>query len=99
MTKAEIERYLEGVAWRLKSQAQFDYMLADLIGVSVARILDKDVKFPSVEEAYPLLFTENIQENKQKEEETRMISSANNFLAFANRHNARMKGAEKQNDN
>ena len=94
MTKAEIERYLEGVAWRLKSQAQFDYMLADLIGVSVARILDKDVKLPTVEEAYPALFAEVIKEKKQTEEEIRMINSANNFLAFANRHNARLKGAE-----
>lgn len=91
MTKAEIERYLEGAVWRMKQKAQFDYVLSDLIGISVSRLMGGN-SFPTIEEAYPLLFAE-----KQKEEETEEInmqSSINNFLAFAQRHNAKMKGDE-----
>lgn len=100
MTKAEIERYLEGAVWRLRIQAQFDYVLSNTIGLSMARMMDKNVKFPSVEEVYPTLFIEPETEEKRiAEEERRMTDSANNFLAFARQHNARMnKGVETIND-
>ena len=53
MSVAEVERYLKGVEWRMKLQAQFDYSLADLIGISAARMVSNDVKFPAIEEVYP----------------------------------------------
>ena len=56
MTVAEVSRWEEGAMWRLKSKAQFDYVLADLIGISSARMMSDDVKYPSLEDAYPNLF-------------------------------------------
>lgn len=95
MTKAEVERYMEGAVWRLRMQAQFDYKLADLIGVSVARLLDKDVNMPGIKEAYAAIFDEESEEEKQaKQQEANMENSINRFLAFAQQHNARHKGVE-----
>ena len=92
MTVAEVMRYTEGAVWRLKSRAQLDYVLADLIGVSVARIMSNDVKYPSIEEVYPTLFEPN-----EKEKQDEMIqqkkneASANRFLQFALQHNAKLR--------
>lgn len=91
MTKAEIERHMEGAVWRYRTQAQFDYSLANLFGVAVARILDSNVDFPAIEQVYPNLFDKEIQEKQSSEEEERMTNSTNNFLAFAKAHNARMR--------
>ena len=56
MTVAEVERWQEGAVFRLKSKAQFNYILADLIGFSVSRMMSKDVKYPAIEDVYPELF-------------------------------------------
>jgi hypothetical protein len=95
MTKAEVERYLEGAVWRMKQKAQFDYSLAELIGVSVARIMDSGCKFPELYEVYPHLFESEIKE--QEEIQTTTTNSINNFMAFAMKHNAKMKGVETEN--
>lgn len=97
MTPGEIQRYNEGALWRLKSKAQFDYMLANLIGISSARMMSNDVKFPTLEEAYPNLFEIKPDAVKaQEEEELRIQNSTNRFLEFAMKHNAkrRDKGVE-----
>lgn len=95
MTVAEVERHMKGWEWRMKTQAQFDYKLADLIGVSVARVVSNDVNFPSIGDCYPHLFDEDMKKAEEKQKEVRMESSINNFLAFAQKHNAKIsKGAE-----
>lgn len=101
MTVAEVQRYMEGAIWRMKSQAQFDYILANLIGVSVSRIMSKDVKYPNIEEVYPELFEDIIKEKRrQKEEEIKINQSVNNFMAFAMKHNSKRKEREElTNDN
>lgn len=92
MTPGEVERFCEGAMWRLKSQAQFDYMLADLIGVSSARMMSNEVKFPTLEEAYPGLFEKKPDEIKAlEEEEMRIQNSTNRFLEFAMKHNAKRR--------
>lgn len=83
----------------MKTQAQFDYMLANLIGVSVARVVSKEAKFPSIEKVYPTLFTEEeFSEEKQKlkEEEAMTTNSKNRFLEFALKHNAKLKAKEEE---
>lgn len=96
MTKAEIERYMEGAIWRMKSKAQFDYCLADLIGVSVARVMSNEVDYPPIEKVYPTLFEEEVR--LAREEELRIEDSTNRFLEFAMKHNARMReGVENKN--
>jgi hypothetical protein len=86
MTVAEIERYLQGAVWRNKTQAQFDYTLANLIGMSVGRIVAGSSEFPPIEEVYPNLFEEEIKA-KPTEEELAMTNSVNRFLEFAMKHN------------
>ena len=97
MTKAEVERYLQGAVWRLKQQAQFDYSLAELIGASVARVLDSSNSFPSLYDMYPNLFEE--EKAAESKVETATTNSINNFMAFAMSHNAKMKnkGVETEN--
>ncbi|WP_235070573.1 hypothetical protein [Turicibacter sp. TJ11] len=58
-TIKQITRYVESYNKQQENQLQekafFDYQLANLIGMSVARLLSKDAKFPSFEKAYPFL--------------------------------------------
>ena len=79
----------------MKSQAQFDYILANLIGISVSRVVSGDTEFPSIEKVYPTLFDDNDAavkaKQEQKEAEKAMEASTNRFLEFALKHNQRMK--------
>ena len=95
MTIAEIIRYEEGAIWRLKLNAQFDYTLANLIGVSSARMLSKDVQFPAIEEVYPDIFEKTPEEKQaEQEEEIATQNSINRFMEFAMRHNSMMRREE-----
>ena len=80
--------------WRLKSKAQFDYILADLIGISAGRMASNDVKYPALEDAYPDLF--NDKEKKEEHDDAEIATNnINRFLQFAMAHNAAMtKGGE-----
>lgn len=93
MTVAELQRYCDGALWRIKQRASLDYVLANLIGVSNARLLSSEVKYPSLEEAYPDLFAAEIEKEKQriKAEEIAIQNSTNRFLEFARRHNAKKR--------
>lgn len=96
MTVAEIQRHIEGYVWRLKTQAQLNYSLADLIGISVGRLLDSSVKYPTMAEAYPNLFEKELEQQKLEEEAT--TKAVNNFLARAQAINKakRKTGGEQQ---
>lgn len=95
MTVAEVSRWEEGAMWRLKSKAQFDYVLADLIGISSARMMSDDVKYPSLEDAYPNLFEQTPDEiMEQKKEEEIATQNLNRFMEFAMKHNAMMTKGE-----
>lgn len=95
MTVAEVSRWEEGAIWRLKSKAQFDYVLADLIGISSARMMSDDVKYPSLEDAYPNLFEQTPDEiMEQKKEEEIATQNLNRFMEFAMKHNAMMTKGE-----
>lgn len=90
MTVAEIQRYIDGGVWRLKTKASLDYALANLIGISSARIVSKEVEYPSLEDAYPELFASEREaaERQRKAEEIAIKNSTNRFLEFAMKHNA-----------
>lgn len=96
MSVGEVERYLKGVEWRMKLKAQFDYSLADLIGISAARMVSNDVKFPTIGEAYPTLFAKQEQEEASKEQIATQ-NSVNRFLEFAAKHNAKIKKEDGEN--
>lgn len=93
MTKAEVERYIMGATWRLKLQAQFDYSQANLIGLAYAKTQSNSVQFPSLEEAYPSFFAEELRQQEQEAQlaEIRLRNSQNRFLEYALKHNAKMK--------
>lgn len=94
MTIAEIIRYQEGAIWRMKQKAQFDYALANLIGISSARMMSSDVNYPPIEDAYPTLFEKTKEEDEP--EDIVVQNSVNRFMEFALRHNAMMKGENKE---
>jgi hypothetical protein len=92
MTVAEIERYVKGAEYRMKVQAQMDYMLGNLIGISVARCVSKEATYPPIETVYPSLFEAPSQEElEQKEEQQNITNSTNRFMEFAMKHNAKFR--------
>lgn len=93
MTVAEIQRFVDGAMWRYKQKASLDYALANLIGISNARLLSQDVDYPSLENAYPSLFADEIEaaEADRKAEEAAVQKSTNRFLEFAKKHNTKIR--------
>ena len=91
MTIAELERAIASKRRMEKIKAQerasFDYILADLIGYSVARTQSSANHMPEISTAYPSLFdSEEIKAHKQ---EQKAKLSALRFKAFAQAHNTR----------
>ena len=95
MTIAEINRAIESYTRQKKAEArekaQFDYLLADLIGRSIARLYGSSNKYPLIVEAYPMLF----EEEKQKAEEQRDNISILRFKQFAQLHNQKYQEGAK----
>lgn len=58
-TLAQVTRYVEAYNKQQQSELQekayFDYQLANLIGISVLRLLSKDAKYPEFKKAYPFI--------------------------------------------
>lgn len=100
MTIAEFVRAVESYNRRKntqeRTQASFDYVLADTIGKSIARIYSSSAKMPELYEAYPSLFViDEIQRTKQaKKDELSVLR----FKQFAQAHNDKMKGAKKKDE-
>lgn len=92
MTLAEVVRWEKGAIFRLKSKAQFDYILADLIGISVGSKFSDKIEYPTIEKAYSGLFDEQKEENNN--EEIIAQNNVNRFMEFALKHNAMMKKGE-----
>ena len=89
MTIAELDRLIESKKRIQKREQQdkasFDYILADLIGRSVARLYSSSARIPEISAAYPTLFdSEEIQEKKQ---EKKNKLSALRFKQFAQAYN------------
>ena len=81
---------------RAQEKASFDYILADLIGKSVARIYSSANTIPEISEVYPSLF--DSQEIQEKKQEQKAELSALRFKLFAKSYNDRFKEAAKKND-
>lgn len=93
MTLAELERLFNSKKRMQKERAQekayFDYTLANLIGISVARVYNKSNDMPPIEETYPSLFdAEEIQEQKQQKQDE---LSAIRFKQFADAFNKKFE--------
>lgn len=101
MTLGELERAIESKRRvnqaRLKEKATFDYIQAELIGSSIARIYSSQNRFPSLEEAYFFIFkdSEELKEIEEKRQEQQAELSAIRFRQFADSHNKRFKKVQK----
>lgn len=89
MTIAELERAFQSKRRiqeaKEKEKAIYDYILADLIGRSIARMQSSANHMPEIGEAYPWLFdSEEVQEQKQAKKDE---LSALRFKLFAQSHN------------
>lgn len=93
MTLAEVGRYIDGAIWRMQQKAQFDYALANLCGLSSARMMSSEVTFPTIEEAYPNLFKKE-EVTVEVQEDIATQNSINRFMQFAMKHNNNMKRKE-----
>lgn len=93
MTLGEAERAIESKAKmqkiEMQQRASFDYLLADLIGRSIARIYSSANTMPEISSVYPTLFdNKEIQESAQKKKDE---VSALRFKQFAQFHNDKYK--------
>ena len=93
MTLAEVERAIESKRRMRKIETQekamFDYIQAELIGRSVARIYSSSTNYPSIHEVYPTLFESPKMEEKRQERKNEL--SALRFKQFANSYNEKFK--------
>lgn len=100
MTIAELNRYVDSKKRTQKIQAQekasYDYILADLIGRSVARIHSSAASMPRLSDAYPALFDSEVVEEKLQEKKDEL--SALRFKQFANSFNKKFKEVSKVNE-
>jgi hypothetical protein len=100
MTLAELERAVESKLRVKKNQDQekaiFDYILADLIGRSVARVVNANNTMPEISEVYPNLFEKTALKHRQEEKKAEL--SALRFKLFANSFNTRFKEVAKSNE-
>ena len=99
MTLAELERVLNSKRRvekkRLQEKASLDYILADLIGRSIARLQSSANHMPEIVEVYPTVF--DSKEIQEKKEEKQVELSALRFKLFAQSYNDRFKSKEAQN--
>lgn len=100
MTFAELERAIESKRRvekiRAQEKASFDYILAELIGKSIARIYSSSAKMPDIATAYPSLFDK--QEIEEKQAAAKAQAFALKLQQFAHAHNTRLQGANNVNE-
>lgn len=100
MTIAELERAIESKQrmerMRLQELATFDYIHAELVGRSMARLYSSSATYPDITEAYPTIF--NTQEIQEKKQEKIAELSALRFRQFANSFNKQFEEVAKENN-
>jgi hypothetical protein len=75
-----------------EEKAMYDYVLADMIGRSIARVYSKDAKLPEIYEAYPTLFDE--EEIEEARHQKKMEEAAKRFTELAASFNEKFKRKE-----
>jgi hypothetical protein len=100
-TLAEVIRAIESRKRQMKledqERAAFDYILADMIGRSVARLYSSSANLPQINEVYPTLFDSAEIEAQKQEKKTEL--SILRFKQFAQTYNKRFnKEVGEQND-
>ena len=97
MTFAEVNRVIASrnrvKNAELQQKASYDYILADLIGRSMARLYSSNATYPDIGEVYPTLF--DSEAIKQQKQEQRMELSALRFKQFTQSYNKKFQGGVK----
>jgi len=84
-----IDAYKENDRLRIREIASFNYQQANLIGMSVARIMSDKAKFPSLKEAFPNIF--NDLEDKVEPVQDWQIAKAR-LMEYAESNNKKKRG-------
>lgn len=100
MTIGEVRRAFDSYA-RVKTResrekASYDYILADLIARSMARLYSSSATYPDICEVYPTLF--DSKEIQEKKVEQKAEISALRFKQFAQSFNQRFEKEKQIND-
>ena len=89
MTISEVERAMLSrkrvLDREARQKANFDYILADLIGRSIGRIYSSTTNIPDIYSVYPTLF--NSQEIEEEKAQRQAELSTIRFRLFAKAHN------------
>lgn len=89
MTITELERAINSrkrvMEREARQRANFDYILADLVGRSVGRIYSSTTNLPDIYSVYPTLF--NSQQIEEEKAQRQAELSAIRFRLFAKAHN------------
>ena len=98
MTPGEIIRAIDSknriVKIEAREKASYDYIQATLIIKGISICLGDKSPFPTLEEAYPGVFNEVLQEQQEKIEKQKIELSALRFRQFAQSYNDRFKNKE-----
>ena len=96
MTLAEITRAVDSYNRKKRREEQekasYDYILADMIGRSVALLFNGNNRFPEIYTVYPTLFDNK--EIQEREQQARMEMSVIRFKQFAQAYNQKRGGKQ-----
>lgn len=96
-TLSQVTRYVESYNKlkdnQMQEKAYFDYQLANLIGMSVARLLSKGAKYPTFEKAYPFVNKDN---DKETDESWEMEKQHLKLLEWAEQMNKKFEVKQKE---
>ena len=86
-TYGEVIRYIiaynNKLKYDIKMSLRASHLTADLVGISVARLLNSEVKYPEITEMYPELFEEESKQLEVIKEQERLIKLKENFANLA----------------
>ena len=95
MTVAEVVRWSKGVAYRKTQQskeiASITHLLPRIISLSIGKMFDNKIEYPTIDQVFPELFESDPEEERRKQIER----SSAQIIQFANSHNLRLQ--ERQN--
>lgn len=98
MTIAELNRAVDSKKRiqkeELQVRASMDYILADLIGRSIARIHSSSAQMPTMADAYPSLFSKEEEEERIQKKKDELY--ALRFKQFTQSFNKRFKEVGKE---
>lgn len=96
-TLSQVTRYVESYNKlkenQMQEKAYFDYQLANLIGMSVARLLSKGAKYPTFEKAYPFVNKDN---DNEVDESWEMEKQHLKLLEWAEQLNKKFEVKQKE---